>query len=122
MVFLIAFGVQAPLCAALVHLTGRPGAVLAVAGAITFGFIVSLFGGRSSMGEPGRLRLYLVLWPFFVWWTLGLLFAALAPLAFLVAAVLHAPPNAGLDRRPGRRADRHLDGVRRPPPPARARD
>ena len=94
MVFLIAFGVQAPLCAALVHLTGRPGPVLAVAGAITFGFIVSLFGGRSSLGAPGRLRLYLVLWPFFVWWTLGLLFAALAPLAFLVAAVLHAPLNA----------------------------
>ena len=94
MVFLIAFGVQAPLCAALVHLTGRPGPVLAVAGAITFGFIASLFGGRSRMGAPGRLRLYLVLWPFFVWWTLGLLFAALAPLAFLVAAVLHAPLNA----------------------------
>ena len=95
MVFLIAFGVQAPLCAALGHLTGRPGAVLAVAGAITFGFIVTLFGGAEPpWGRPGRLRLYLVLWPFFVWWTLGLLFAALAPLAFLVAAVLHAPLNA----------------------------
>ncbi|HSS37892.1 MAG TPA: hypothetical protein VLT58_03910, partial [Polyangia bacterium] len=39
MVFLIAFGVQAPLCAALVHLTGHPGAVLAFSGVISFGFI-----------------------------------------------------------------------------------
>jgi uncharacterized protein len=94
MVFLIAFGVQAPLCAALMHLSGHPAVVLAFAGGISFGFIVSLFGGQSVWGAPGRLRLYLVLWPFFVWWTLGLLFAALAPLAFVVAAVLHAPVNA----------------------------
>ncbi len=84
MVFLIAFGVQAPLCAALVHLSGHPGAVLAFAGVISFGFIATMFGGQAAWGAPGRLRLYLVLWPFFVWWTLGLLFAALAPLAFLV--------------------------------------
>ena len=94
MVFLIAFGVQAPLCAALIHLSGHAGAVLAFAGLISFGFIATLFGGQSVWGAPGRLRLYLVLWPFFVWWTLGLLFAALAPLAFIVAAALHAPVNA----------------------------
>ena len=94
MVFLIAFGVQAPLCAALVHLSGHPAAVLAFAGVISFGFIATMFGGQAAWGAPGRLRLYLVLWPFFVWWTLGLLFAALAPLAFIVAAVLHAPLNA----------------------------
>ncbi len=94
MVFLIAFGVQAPLCAALSHLSGHPGAVLAFAGTISFGFIASLFAGQSVWGAPGRLRLYLVLWPFFIWWTLGLLFAALAPLAFAVAVLLHAPVNA----------------------------
>ena len=94
MVLLIAFGVPAPLCAALVHLSGHPGAVLAFAGLISFGFIATMFAGQAAWGAPGRLRLYLVLWPFFVWWTLGLLFAALAPLAFVVAAVLHAPLNA----------------------------
>jgi predicted MPP superfamily phosphohydrolase len=94
MVFLIAFGVQAPLCAALIHLTGHPAAVLAFAGVISFGFIATMFGGQSVWGAPSRLRLYLVLWPFFIWWTLGLLFAALAPLAFVVAALLHAPVNA----------------------------
>jgi predicted MPP superfamily phosphohydrolase len=94
MVFLIAFGVQAPLCAALMHLTGHPAAVLAFAGTISFGFIATMFGGQSVWGAPGRLRLYLVLWPFFVWWTLGLLFSALAPLAFVVASLLAAPMNA----------------------------
>jgi predicted MPP superfamily phosphohydrolase len=94
MVFLIAFGVQAPLCAALVHLSGHAGAVLPFAGVISFGFIATMFGGPAAWGAPSRLRLYLVLWPFFVWWTLGLLFAALAPLAFVVAALLHAPVNA----------------------------
>jgi predicted MPP superfamily phosphohydrolase len=94
MVFLIAFGVQAPLCAALAHLSGHPWAVLAFAAAISFGFIATMFGGQAAWGAPSRLRLYLVLWPFFVWWTLGLLFAALAPLAFIVAVVLHAPLNA----------------------------
>jgi predicted MPP superfamily phosphohydrolase len=94
MVFLIAFGVQAPLCAALIHLTGHPAAVLVFAGVISFGFIATMFGGQSVWGAPSRLRLYLVLWPFFIWWTLGLLFAALAPLAFVVAALLHAPVNA----------------------------
>ena len=94
MVFLIAFGVQAPLCAALMHLSGHPVAVLAFAGVISFGFIATMFGGQSVWGAPSRLRLYLVLWPFFIWWTLGLLFAALAPLAFVVASLLAAPVNA----------------------------
>ena len=67
-------------------------------------FSATLFGGRSAWGAPGRLRLYLVLWPFFIWWTLGLLFAALAPLGYLVAAVAHAPRERRLGLRAGRRA------------------
>ena len=113
MVLLIAFGVQAPLCAALMHLSGHPGAVLAFAGTISFGFIATMFGGQSVWGAPGRLRLYLVLWPFFVWWTLGLLFAALAPLAFVVGGPACAPPNAGWTAGARRGGHRHGDGVRR---------
>ncbi|HVV50958.1 MAG TPA: metallophosphoesterase [Polyangia bacterium] len=94
MVLLIALGVQLPLVAALAHLSGHRGAVLALAAAITGGFMATLFGGRSTWGSPGPLRLYLVLWPFFVWWTLGLTFAAVAPLAVLVALGAHASWNA----------------------------
>ncbi len=95
MVLLIAVGIQTPLVVALGHLSRHPGAVLALAAAITGGFLATLFGGRSAWGAPGRLRLYLCLWPFFIWWTLGLLYAALAPLGYLVAAVAHAPTNDG---------------------------
>jgi uncharacterized protein len=95
MILLIAFGIQAPLVAALGHLTGHRGAVLAVAGAITFGFLATVFSGRGIWGSPGRLRLYLVLWPFFVWWTLGLLFAVFAPLAFVVSVAVRAPLSVG---------------------------
>lgn len=94
MVLAIALGVQLPLVAALGHLSGHPGVVRALAVAITAGFMATLFGGRSTWGSPGPLRLYLVLWPFFVWWTLGLTFAALAPLAVAAALAAHASWNA----------------------------
>jgi predicted MPP superfamily phosphohydrolase len=95
MVLLIAFGVQLPLVAALARLTGHRGAVLAVAGVVTAGFLATVLRGRGIWGAPGRLRLYLVLWPFFVWWTLGLLFAVFAPLAFVVSLAVHAPLSVG---------------------------
>ena len=44
--------------------------------------------GRTAWATPGRARLYLVLWPFFIWWTLALLFSFAAPLALALA--LHA--------------------------------
>jgi predicted MPP superfamily phosphohydrolase len=94
MVVLIALGVQAPLVGVLGRLSGHHGAVLALAAAVTFGFMATLFGARSSLGSPGPVRLYLVLWPFFIWWTLGLMFAAVAPLAALVALAAHLSWNA----------------------------
>ena len=94
MVLLIALGVQAPLVGVLGRLSGHHGAVLALAAAVTFGFMATLFGARSSLGSPGPVRLYLVLWPFFIWWTLGLMFAAVAPLAALVGLAAHLSWNA----------------------------
>ena len=76
----MAVGVQVPLIAALGALTGYPLAVIATAAALTIGFASSLIGPRSSWSEPGRVRLYGVLWPFFAWWTVALLFALTAPL------------------------------------------
>jgi predicted MPP superfamily phosphohydrolase len=88
-VLLVAIGMQVPLIAALARLTGRLGPVLGLAGLLTVGFAAGLTGPRTVWGEPRRARLYLVIWPFFTWWTLSLLFAVLAPLAFAARAVFH---------------------------------
>lgn len=76
-----------PLIAALAALTGCPLAVIATAAALTIGFGSSLIGGRSSWSEPGPVRLYGVLWPFFAWWTVALLFALIGPLLLALAHV-----------------------------------
>jgi predicted MPP superfamily phosphohydrolase len=47
-----------------------------------------LLGPRTFWGAPSRLRLTLVLWPFFGWWTVALFFGLLLPLALTLAAVL----------------------------------
>jgi predicted MPP superfamily phosphohydrolase len=86
----VTVGIQAPLVAGLAHLGGHLLAVLALAAALTGGFLATVLGPRGIWGSPSRARLYLVLWPFFVWWTLGLLFAVFAPIALLVRALLSA--------------------------------
>lgn len=93
---LIAVGTQVPLIAALARITGRPWPVLAFAGLLTVGFVVGLAGPRSVWGEPNRARLYLVIWPFFLWWTLALVFAVLAPFAFVARAIFHLSLEATL--------------------------
>jgi len=85
---LVTVGIQTPLVAGLAHLSGHLVAMMALAAALTGGFLSTVLGPRGVWGAPSRARLYLVLWPFFVWWTLGLLFALLAPLALLVRAGL----------------------------------
>ncbi|HEY4393758.1 MAG TPA: metallophosphoesterase [Polyangia bacterium] len=95
MVLLIVLGIQAPLVLGLGHLCRHPGAVLALGVAVSGGFLATLFGNRSALGAPTRLRLYLVLWPFFIWWTLAMLFAFLAPLGWLAALVAHVAPDNG---------------------------
>lgn len=82
----IALGVQIPLVLALGRITGHLGPGIALGAALTAGFISNLFGARSVWGAPGRLRLYGTLWPFFIWWTVALLFLFIAP----VALVAHA--------------------------------
>src|SRR4051812_45896272 len=72
---LIAVGTQVPLIAALANVTGRLVPVLGLAALLTAGFVTGLTGPRSVWGEPNRARLYLIIWPFFVWWTMALVFA-----------------------------------------------
>jgi hypothetical protein len=93
---LLAVGTQIPLIAALVRITGRPWPVLLLSALLTVGFAVGLTGPRSVWGEPNRARLYLVIWPFFVWWTLALVFALVAPLAFALRAIFHLSTEATL--------------------------
>jgi predicted MPP superfamily phosphohydrolase len=91
---LIAVGVQLPLVLALGRLAGHLLPVAAFAATLTAGFVVTLLGPRSFWGAPGRLRLYLVLWPFFLWWTISLLFALIAPVALAFGAVHPVPTQA----------------------------
>jgi predicted MPP superfamily phosphohydrolase len=87
MVVALAVGLQIPLVAALAHLVGRRAPIVAVPAALTVAFIAGLAHGRSAWATPGRVRRYLVLWPFFVWWSAALLFSFAAPLALAVAAL-----------------------------------
>jgi uncharacterized protein len=83
---MIAVGLQVPLVWALGRLTGHAVGVVVFAAALTVGFVASL-AGRRKWSAPGRLRLYGLLWPFFIWWTGALLFAVLLPIGLLASAL-----------------------------------
>jgi hypothetical protein len=91
----LAVGLQVPLLWALGRLTGHPGVAVVVAALLTGGFLSGLLD-RAAFGAPGRARLYLVLWPFFVTWTGAMFFALLLPLALGVAALVGAATNLAL--------------------------
>ena len=95
-VVLLAIGLQVPLVAALAHLGGHLAAVIAVPALLTAAFIGGMLRGRTAWATPGPLRLYLVLWPFFVWWTIALLFSVAAPLALALGSLLRASTDAAL--------------------------
>ncbi len=80
-----------PLVVGLSRALGHPALPLLLAVAVTAGFLQTAFGGRRNWGAPSRARLYLVLWPFFIWWTFALLFAGLSPLAWVIRAATHLP-------------------------------
>ena len=87
LVVVLAVGLQIPLVAALAHLSGRVAAAVAIPGLLTAAFIGGFVRGRTAWATPGPLRLYLVLWPFFVWWTIALLFSFAAPIALGLASL-----------------------------------
>lgn len=88
LVALIACLVQLPFIYACGRLTGHLGAIGLFAAVLTTGFLLSLLGGaRAVWGSPGWARLYLVLWPFFVWWTVALFSLLLVPLALIARLV-----------------------------------
>jgi len=95
-VLTLAVGLQVPLVAALIHLGGRPALILALPVLLTGGFLAGLARGRTVWATPGPLRLYLVLWPFFIWWTVALLFSFAAPVALALGAIFRAATDSAL--------------------------
>lgn len=81
LVVLVAVAVQLPLVLALGWLTGQRSIVMTLAALLTGGFVISFVGPRSVWASPGPARLYLMVWPFFTWWTISLVGVLLAPLA-----------------------------------------
>ena len=91
----VMFGFQLPAVLAIGRLTGNRWLALGL-GALTF--IASLLTTRNPWEHRPRsqLELYLVMWPFFVWWTICAVFAGLSPLALLASAVGVASLNQAL--------------------------
>jgi uncharacterized protein len=96
LVVVLAVGLQIPLLAALAHLGGRLAPVVPLPALLTIAFIGGMTRGRTAWATPGRLRLYLVMWPFFIWWTAAMLFSFAAPLAMAIAAVFHGSTDTAL--------------------------
>jgi uncharacterized protein len=92
----LAIGLQIPLVAALIHLSGTVVPVVALPVLLTAGFIGGMLRGRTAWATPTRARLYLVLWPFFVWWTVALLFSFVAPLALVLGLAFHVSSDGAL--------------------------
>jgi predicted MPP superfamily phosphohydrolase len=95
-VLLLAVGLQVPLLWTLGRLSGYPLPVAVAAAVLTGAFIWGFVGPGAVWAEPGIARLYLVLWPFFLWWTLALLFTLVAPFALGAVPVFQVSTNAAL--------------------------
>ena len=89
MVVAFGAGVQVPAVLALGSLTGHPLWVLLAAALLTTPFLVGL-GNPWEVRPRSALHLYGLLWPFFAWWTICMVFAVLAPIGLLLAAVTDA--------------------------------
>jgi predicted MPP superfamily phosphohydrolase len=94
-VLVVSLGIPLPAWLTLARLTGRPGWVAAAAALLTVPFLVDM---RTLWEHRPRstLHLYLVMWPFFVWWTICIAYLGLLPLALLVAAVTPVALNTAL--------------------------
>ncbi|MEP6652530.1 MAG: hypothetical protein ABJA82_04175, partial [Myxococcales bacterium] len=88
LVLLVAIAVQFPVILVVGHLSGHRNVVMAFGALWTAGFVSSFVGPRSVWASPSRVRLYAVLWPFFLWWTVSLLLIVLSPLALVARLAL----------------------------------
>jgi uncharacterized protein len=81
----LAFGAQIPALLAIGRLTGQP-AVAGGLAALMLAASLALARNPWEHRPRSRVELYLVMWPFFAWWTICAVFAGLAPVALLLAA------------------------------------
>jgi uncharacterized protein len=86
-VALIAVGVQIPAIVTVGRLVGNP--LWAIAGAllVTLPFLIGALRNPFEQRPHSRAQLYLVMWPFYLWWTICLTFLLFAPPAILVAGL-----------------------------------
>jgi len=85
MVGLIAIGVQIPALLTLARLLQRVVPVLAGAALLTLPFLWSSMRNPFDRQPRSRLHVALVMWPFYLWWTVCLTYFLFAPPAVLVA-------------------------------------
>jgi predicted MPP superfamily phosphohydrolase len=81
----MAFGAQIPALLAIGRLTREPAMALGLA-AVMLAASLALARNPWEHRPRSRVELYLVMWPFFAWWTICAVFAGLCPVALLVAA------------------------------------
>ncbi|HVZ72118.1 MAG TPA: metallophosphoesterase [Polyangia bacterium] len=89
---IIAIGaaLQLPLIWAIGRLTGHPVLGASIALLLTGGFLSGVLAAPAALGDPSPARLYLVMWPFFVWWTWSLVFAVATPVIIVATLVAGA--------------------------------
>jgi predicted MPP superfamily phosphohydrolase len=85
-VLALSFGVQVPALLALVRVTGHAALPLALAAALSFPFVARLLRNPWEHRPSSRLHLYVGMWPFYVWWTVCLVFLVLGPAALVVSS------------------------------------
>jgi uncharacterized protein len=86
LVVALAAGVQLPALLTLGHLTGHYAAAMAAGTLVSIPFFKEGVHRPWDQRPRSRLHLYLGMWPFYVWWTICLVFLLLAPLTLALAA------------------------------------
>jgi uncharacterized protein len=85
----LTFGFQVPALLAIGRITGSAAGALGL-GALALAASVAMTRNPWEHRPRSRVELYLVMWPFFAWWTMCAVFAGLGLLAVLVAAATAA--------------------------------
>jgi uncharacterized protein len=85
MVALVTLGVQVPALLILARLSGHTGAIVAAAAVLTLPFLWSMLSNPFDRRPRPRLQTWLVMWPFYLWWTVCVTTFFFVPFALLVA-------------------------------------
>lgn len=95
-VLALTVGVQVPAVLAVTWLTRLSTVPLLVIGSLSAIFVVRLLRNPWEHAPRSRWDLYLAMWPFYVWWTVCVVFLLLAPLALLATSLGLVPLRTAL--------------------------